>query len=780
MRLSFTIRLLTGLSFGLLPIAGLPAAGSEHPGAAVYTKLCVDCHGKTGEGVKGEFEEPLVGERSLPSLTRKIHRTMPEDDPKSLTPEEAAQVASYIYDAFYSPAAQARLNPPKVDLARLTVPQYRTTVADLIANLRGGMEALPAGERGLKGRYSGRPVEAPKEPENEDTGEVKKREDVRFERIDRQVALSLGGESPDPATMGTEQFSVRWEGSVFAEETGTYEFVLKTENGARLYLNDMNKKFIDAWVKAGTDVREEKKSIFLLGGRAYPLLLEFFKYKDKTASIHLQWKPPHGVLETIPERFLAPRTVRPTMIVSTTFPADDRSVGYERGTGVSKAWHQAATEAAVTVAAYVDENLGELAGAKPDAPDRGDKLRDFGRRFLELAFRRPLTPEQECWIETQFDSAKSPELAVKRIALFALKSPQFLYPQLAESASPDDHDIASRLALTLWDSIPDAPLREAAGAGKLHTRAEIGEHAQRMLGDPRTKAKLRGFFHHWLELDRADGISKDPQAFPGFDERVLADLRTSLTLFVDEIVWSERSDYRELLGADYLLLNERLAKFYGKEFTGEGYQRVAFDRNERAGVVTHPYLMSMFALGKYTSPIHRGVFLARNLLGIALKSPPEAVAFEDSKFDPTFTMREKVTELTRNTSCMSCHAVINPVGFALEQLDAVGRWRTEDNKKPVNAVAELSFDDGETVRLTGARDIAEFAVKSENGQRGFVRQLFQHFAKQDTSAFGPETLNRLHHFFTSSEFHIQKLIAEIAVVAATHSVPQSDSALAQQ
>jgi hypothetical protein len=763
------------LPFGAVQGGEVTAA---HPGAVIYQKLCVDCHGPQGEGVAAEYNEPLTGERSLAALTKRIARTMPEDDPGVLVGDDAAQVAAYIYEAFYSPAAQARRNPPEIDLARLTAPQFRTTIADLVGSFRGGFQAPAKGEHGLKARYSARPRDA--KPEEEKTGEVKKKEDVRFERVDKQVALAFGSESPDPATMSAEQFSVRWEGSVLAEETGVYEFVLKTENGARLRLNDQKKLLIDGWVTAGSEVREEKKSVFLLGGRAYPLSLEFFKYKDKTASIELQWKPPHGVLETIPERHLIPQQVRPTLVVSTAFPADDRSVGYERGTGVSKDWHQATIVAAVAVADHVEENLAELSGVKPEAPDRIPRLRDFARRFVETAFRRPLTEEQQCFVESQFGFAKSPEIAIKRVVLFALKSPHFLYPELHERAEPDGYDVATRLALSMWDSLPDEALLRAAGEGKLQTREGVATEANRMLRDPRTRAKLNGFFHHWLDLERAESISKDPQAFPGFDEAVLADLRTSLALFIDQVVWSERADFRELLQADYLLLNERLAKFYGKGEVGPGFQRVAFDPKERAGVVTHPYLMSALAHNKLTSPIHRGVFLTRNVLGITLKSPPNAVEFEDSKFDPSFTMREKVTELTRDTSCMGCHSVINPLGFTLEQYDAIGRWRTEDNHKPVDAGGELPMDDGEIVRLTGARDVADLAARSEDAQRAFVRQLFHHTVKQDAAAFGPNTLDALRRSFSASEFNIQKLLTEITIISATKDLPTPDPQLARK
>ena len=768
----------------LLLTAGLckaPLLGAEppaHPGAAIYMKKCADCHGAQGEGVRAEYEEPLVGERSLPALTRYIARTMPDDDPGSLSAADAAQVAAYIYDAFYSPAAQARLRPARIEVARLTVPQYRTSVADLIGAFRGGWQPLSSAERGLRGQYSAVEIVPPKKnPEN--TGQVRKREKVRFDRVDPQVAFNFGAESPEPATMSAEQFSVRWEGSVLAEETGTYEFIIKTENGARLWVNDTRKKLIDGWVSAGPEVREEKKSIYLLGGRAYPVMLEFFKYKEKSASIALEWKPPHGVQEKIPQRYLLPQSAPPTMVVGSSFPPDDRSVGYERGTGVSKAWQQATIEAAVAVADYVEENLAELSGAKADGPDRIERLQQFAQRFVQTAFRRPLTEEQQCFVAEQFDAAKTPELAIKRVVLFALEAPDFLYPELRRGSESDDYEVASRLALALWDTLPDARLLEAAAAGKLRTAEQIREQARRMVGDARTRTKLRGFFHHWLDLTRAEAISKDPQSFPGFDAALLADLRTSLMLFLDEVVWSERSDYRELLRADYLLFNQRLATFYGKGEVATGFQRVTFDPKERAGVVTHPYLMAALAHSKFTSPIHRGVFLTRNVLGLTLKSPAMAVEFEDSRFDPALTMREKITEMTRDSSCMGCHAVINPLGFALEQFDAVGRWRTEDNRKPVDPTSDLVTEEGETVRLSGARDVADFAAKSESGQRAFIRHLFHHTVKQSPAAFGPATLDTLWRSFAAAEFNIQELLGEIAVIAASHPAPSADSPLAQ-
>ncbi|MCB1276076.1 DUF1592 domain-containing protein [Prosthecobacter sp.] len=750
------------------------AAPAEHPGKPLYQKLCANCHGANGEGVKDKYDDKLVGELSVDALARKIDRTMPEDKEHLCVGEEAKQVAAYVYKAFYSPEAQARAHPPTKDLSRLTIAQYRASVMDLIGRFRmgPGFDRPVLEEQGLKAVYRG--VELPKPGEEAvDTtpkqGIKKKRPNYKLERVDGQVAFHFGEGSPDPEKMEAEQFDNRWEGSIIAPETGVYEFMLKTENGARLWINDTTEghALIDAWVSAGPQVREEKKSLFLLGGRAYRLVLDHFKFKEKSSSIELWWKPPHGVAELIPQHVLRTDRPRELMIVSTNFPADDRSVGYERGTSISKGWDQATTEAAIATAEHVEEKLNELAGTKDGAPDREEKLRKFALTFVEAAFCRPLTDEQkQLHVESLFKSAGSPEKAVKRIVLFTLKSPQFLYPELRESEKPDDFAIASRLALSLWDSIPDKKLLQAAAAGKLRTPDQIRAEAQRMLPDARTKAKLHGFFHHWLELERAEGNAKDPKVFPGFDDRVLADLRESLLEFLDQVVWSEKSDYRELLKADYLLLNNRLAQFYGKPVQGDDFQRVSFDPKQRAGVVTHPYLLASLASSRATSPIHRGVFLTRNIVGLSLRPPPKAVTFDESHFNPKLTMREKITELTRNNTCMSCHSTINPLGFSLENFDAIGRWRTKDNNKPVDAVGEFADDEGRKVQLSGPRDIVNYVADNPAGHRAFIRQLFNHFVKQQPLAYGPDTMDDLQHSFAAANCNVQKLLVEIAMVSA--------------
>ncbi len=768
------LMLLAGARFFCV-VTGAAENAAEQPGSAIYRKECASCHGKKGEGVAGKHDEPLVGRRNVAALAKYIAKSMPEDKEGTIVGKDADDVAAYIFDSFYSPVAHLRNNPVHEDLSRLTVEQYQNSVADLIGRFQGGFDRAFGKTHGLKGRYSGRfpviigPILKPRG--DVERGERNKKERTSYEQTDKVISFHWAAESPDTNRLRPDDFTTRWDGSIFAPETGMYEFIVKTENGVRLYVNNPREPLIDAWVTPGPTVREEKKSIFLIGGRAYPISLEHLKFQEKSASVELHWKPPHGRQELVPEEMLEPQSRATTMVAATQFPADDRSDGYERGTTISKEWDQATTQAAIEVMSYVVTNLDGLAGTKSGAPDRPAKLRDFAKRFVETAFRRSLDDEQRKeFVDELFDTAPSPESGVKRAVLLALKSPRFLYPVLANGDKTDDFAAASELALTLWDSIPDAALARTAAEGKLKTKEQIASASRRMIGDPRAKAKLRGFFRHWLELERAENSQKDPKAFPGFDATMLADLRESLWRFLDETVWSDTSDYRRLINADYLWLNERLGKYYGKPVQGADFQRVNFEPGQRAGIITHPYLLALHSYSRATSPIHRGVFLSRSVVGLSLKNPSVAVSFDNQKFDSSLTMREKVTQLTSNASCAVCHSMINPFGFSLEHYDAVGRWREQDNKKPVNTLAEFDTDDGRAVKLSGPKDIADYCVGSPSAHRTFVRQLFFHIVKQSPLAFGERTLDDLREQFEKNGFNIQKLLGDVATVAAMHAL----------
>ncbi len=656
----------------------------------------------------------------------------------------------------------------------MTNRQFRESVADLIGSF--GESPPPGHGTGLAAKYY-------------QSDGMNKKAKLAFEREDPQLDFNFESNSPGDG-ITADQFSIAWSGSLLAPATGWHEFRIRTPNGARLYLNgelrngDNNSRddsggkrqpaLIDAWVSSGDDEGEVTARIFLLGGRSYPIRFDYFKFKEARGRVRLEWKQPRGQWQALAAPFISPAPAAHVAVISTAFPPDDASEGYERGTGVSKDWYEAVTAAAIDAANQVVARLPRLSRVKEDDPNRLERLKNFVADFASRAFRRPLDADlRRRYVDSVFTAGIDPEQAVKRAVILILQSPRFLYPEFA--GKPDDHTVATRLALGAWDSIPDKILREAAAAGKLKTEQQIAEQSRRMMADPRAKAKLAGFFASWLKLDVEADLQKDAAQFPGFDDALVADLRRSLELFVERVVWSDTSDYRQLMEADYLLFNERLAKFYDTPLPdGEGFREVKLDSAQRAGVVTHPYLLARLAHHHETAPILRGVFITRNVLGGILKPPPEAISFLDSHFKQEMTTREKVVQMTKNTSCMTCHETINPLGFSLEHFDAVGRFRLTDNSLPVNPESDFENFDGGTVRLRGPRDLASQAVGSVSARRGFVRQMFQAIIKQNPRAYGPGTLLKLEKKFTASAYHIRDLLVEINTLAALEGVIPSE------
>lgn len=724
---------------------------AELTGEQIYTQQCADCHGKSGEGVAQHYATPLAGDRSIVELTRLIEKTMPEGEPEKCVGDDAKKVATYIYDTFYGPIAQARLRPARIELSRLTVRQLQNSVADILGGFR------PSGnwgdERGLKGEYY--------------KSRRMRSSDAAIKRVDPRVDFQFGEESPDPSIEKNE-FTIAWEGSVFAPETGEYEFMARTHNGARLFINDSRKPLIDAWVKSGSDT-DHHEPIKLLGGRAYYLRLELLKSKDdkeKRASMTLLWKRPGRSLEVITPQFLSTQWQPTRFVLNTPFPPDDRSIGYERGTAISKEWDQASTDAAIEVAAYVRDNLNELAGTRGDAGDRAEKVKRFCTKFVERAFRRPIDDDlRKLYIDRHLEEGSDLDLAVQKVVLLVMKSPRFLYRDL--DGNDDPYATAERLAFYLWDTVPDEQLLKDAAEGRLSNREQIEAAANRMVSDLKCRAKVREFFRNWLRMDHLTDLAKDRELFPEFNDEVVTDLRSSLEMFVDDVVWSDSSDARQLLLADYIYLNGRLSKLYGGDLAENAdFQKVTLQSQPRAGALTHPFLLSGFAYTATSSPIHRGVFIARSVLGRSLRPPPEAVSPLAAELHADLTTRERINLQTSSESCQSCHAMINPLGFTLENYDAIGRYRTEEKGKPIDTTGGYLTRTGESREFRNVKELADFLAASEETHGAMVEQMFHHLVKQPARAYGEDTLPHLRASFAADGYSIRKLLVRTASFAA--------------
>lgn len=774
----------------------LMAQADAETGESIYKARCASCHGAQGQGTK-KYPKALIGDKSIAQLSQLISKTMPEDDPGSCSGPEADRVASYIHDTFYSRIARERNRPARIELARLTVNQYRNSVADLIGSFRwqGNWGSI----RGLKGEYfAGRHFAGDKRV---------------LERIDPEINFSFGTGSPVPGRMEPHEFMMRWNGSILAPQTGEYELIIHTEHAVSLWVNDSRHPLIDAWVKSGNET-EYRGTVQLIAGHMYPLRLEYAKAKQgvddsKTnksrpkpvvSSIILEWKPPHRSRQVIPAYHLSPASFPEEFALKTPFPPDDRSYGWERGTTVSREWDQAATEAAFEVADYVMAHLPELAKVKEISVASKKSLQEFCLRFAERAFRHPLSEAlKQRYIDRQFESAKDLETAVKRVILLVLKSPHFLYREVTDNEN--GFETASRLAFGLWDSLPDQELFQAAASGQLATHEQVRQQAQRMLSNPRTNAKIARFWHRWLKIDPLPDLTRPASKFPGFDPALVADLQLSLEQFLVSVWNSPGADFRQLLLSQEIPVNARLARYYhlppngiwknqeanlgqwllannpilnawqlshyGDYLSlGSRFEKLKLDPTHRAGVLTHPFLLATFSYTSETSPIHRGVFLARGILGVSLKPPPEAVAPLAADLHPLLTTRERVTLQTRGTSCMTCHSVVNPLGFTLEHFDAVGRFRNEDRGRPIDSSGTYLTRSGQMVNFNGAQELARFMVTSDEVHSAFVEQLFHHLVQQPVRAYGSTTLADLRQRFESNGFDLHKLTIDIVTGSA--------------
>ncbi len=281
-----------------------------------------------------------------------------------------------------------------------------------------------------------------------------------------------------------------------------------------------------------------------------------------------------------------------------------------------------------------------------------------------------------------------------------LVSPQFLFRveqdppglQAGTAYRISDLELASRLSFFLWSSIPDRELLDKAIRGELKTPAVFEQQARRMLADPRSKSLVTNFAGQWLHLRSLDSFTPDLRLFPDFDDNLRQSLRRETEMLFETVLAEDRS-VLDLITADYTFLNERLAKHYGiPHVYGSRFRRVALTpASHRGGILTHGSILAVTSYPTRTSAVIRGKWVLDNLLGIPPPPPPAGVPElkENTVLAKALTVRERLAEHRNNPACSGCHQLMDPVGFALENYDAVGGWRIMEEGKPIDASGGL-------------------------------------------------------------------------------------------
>ncbi len=340
---------------------------------------------------------------------------------------------------------------------------------------------------------------------------------------------------------------------------------------------------------------------------------------------------------------------------------------------------------------------------EPTGPDDEDACaRRILSTLMRRAYRRPVTDAdlqkpmefyRQARTEGSFDAGI--EMALSAV----LVNPQFLFrvekdpagvaPRTAYRLS--DLQLASRLSFFLWSSIPDDELLDRAIEGALSKPEELERQVRRMLADSRSRTLVSNFADQWLHLRNLDSTTPDLRLFPDFDDNLRQAFREETELCFESVLREDRS-VLDLLKSDHTFLNERLARHYGiPNIYGSRFRRVALDEDSvRGGLLRQGSILTVTSYATRTSPVIRGKWILDNILGTPPPPPPANVpALKDNTVSATLSMRERLTEHRANPACASCHDRLDPLGFALENFDAVGRWRTVEEGKPVDATGGL-------------------------------------------------------------------------------------------
>jgi hypothetical protein len=324
--------------------------------------------------------------------------------------------------------------------------------------------------------------------------------------------------------------------------------------------------------------------------------------------------------------------------------------------------------------------------------------------FCDRAFRRPATHDEVTRLLGIVLSAErdgeGPDQALRLALRGVLMSPHFLFlkTNLRDDSSstrdpvPDnDFPLASRLSYFLWSSMPDPPLYRLAAQGSLRRRDNFRAQVKRMLYDRRARALAENFASQWLQTRKLKGFTPDPALFPDFDEPLGVAMDTETELFFESIRVEDRS-VLEFLDADYTFVNERLARHYGLSgVAGAQFRRVSLAGTPRGGVLTQASVLAATSNPNRTSPVKRGKWILENILGTPPSPPPSGVEAlkEGEEHADGGTLRERMEVHRTDPSCASCHRRMDPLGFGLENFDAIGAWRTHDDGHWIDSSGQL-------------------------------------------------------------------------------------------
>jgi mono/diheme cytochrome c family protein len=388
------------------------------------------------------------------------------------------------------------------------------------------------------------------------------------------------------------------------------------------------------------------------------------------------------------------------------------------------------------------------------------------------AYRRPVTEKE---VQTLLDFYKAGRaeggfaLGIQHGLERMLASPNFLFRIQRQPASMapgtvyrlSDLELASRLSFFLWSSIPDDELLDLAISKKLSEPAVLDQQVRRMLRDPRSQALVDNFANQWLKLGKLEGIVPDVDMFPDFDENLRDAMLQETPRFIGHQLREDRS-LIELLTANYTFVNERLARHYGiPSIYGSHFRKVTLNDGRRGGLLGHAGILTVTSYPNRTSPVLRGKWLLANMLGAPPPPPtPDVPDLKEAELDGrVLSVRERMEIHRKNPVCASCHQRMDPLGFSLENFDALGKWRTVLDGIPIDAAASLP-DGSEFDGIQGLRKL----LLSQQGEfvRTITEKLLAYAIGRGIEFYDLPAVRKIAREAAASDYRWSALIAEIA------------------
>jgi hypothetical protein len=718
-------------------------------------KYCLECHGsKQAEGDvalhrANSVESARQDRGTWEAALRMVElEAMPPDDARQPSPAERKQLAELLEKTLFYLDCEQQRDPGRVTIRRLNRTEYNNTVRDLLGVELRPADDFPSDDVGEGFDNIGDVLSLPPllmekyldAAEQLASAAILDRDPTQLPRttLQREQLQATGGvRSDDYGVYGLySQGTV--SGSFKFPRQG--EYLLRVEAGAQQAGDE----------PAKIELRLDGKKVAVLDVTTSADKLQFYEHKAQVKQgayrldaifINDFYNPgdpnPNNRDRNLYLRAL--EVVGPVDLRADDFPASHR----------------------------------RLVTARP-GPKRtvGQAAQEVLTPLLQRAFRRKARPGEvqryARLVELAVQQGDSFERGLQVALSGILVSPHFLF-RVEQDTNPGDprdghpltdFELASRLSYFLWSSMPDDELFRLASQNQLRRDDVLQREVARMLRDPKAEALVENFGGQWLNLRGLDGLTPDAAQFPEFNEALRQAMRRETELFFNSIMREDRS-VLDFLRGDFTFVNEALARHYGLEgVQGPEFQRVTLDPQQRRGILTHASILTLTSNPTRTSPVKRGKWILENILGTPPPDPPPNVP-ELSKTQeavPNASLRQQLEQHRRDPACAVCHRKMDALGFGLENFDAVGKWRQQDGRSPVDASGVLPGGDS----FQGPVQLAELLASQKKAfARALTEKMLTYALGRGLEFYDRCTTDKIVEKLEQMDYHFSVLVTEI-------------------